>query len=253
MAMSHSFTQTKDKSFAALTLQNIVNFFSELTFEESTHTYKIGGIPVLSSVSALYHRFQEPFDALAASTHVAKKLGKKQEDILDEWKAKSKASCLRGTVVHNFAEKYMFDKNVIPSSLEEKAVKDFFDIQPDYIDPIGSEIKMYHKTFLFAGTCDALLYNNKTNKYIICDWKTNSSLFKNYKWKKLLSPFDNMLDTPFSLYQLQLSYYQLLLEQIPEIEVEKRCIVWILPDGTYQCFLCNDYRDELYKTLINAT
>ena len=52
---------------------------------------------------------------------------------------------------------------------------------------------MYHKKYKFAGTCDTLLYNTHTGKYILTDYKTNEDLFKNFAGERLLHCFSDLL------------------------------------------------------------
>jgi hypothetical protein len=46
---------------------------------------------------------------------------------------------------------------------------------PEWIVPVGVEIKMYHKVFRLPGTADILLFT-KNQEYIIVDYKTNKRL-----------------------------------------------------------------------------
>ena len=82
-------------------------------------------------------------------------------------------------------------------------------------------------------------------KSLIPTHNTNKDLFKNFKEKKLLKPFDNLLDNPFNKYQLQLSFYQILIEQIDFIKISSRKIIWIKPDGNYQLYDTEDYTEQL--------
>ena len=107
---------------------------------------------------------------------------------------------------------------------------------------------MYSEELGIAGTSDIILYNNKTGKFIIADYKTNEDLFKNFKGKKLLSPFNFLLENAYNKYQLQLSMYQLLFEQCG-FEVESRRIIWLKPDGTYINYKTEDLTQELLVEL----
>nr|DAK47305.1 MAG TPA: Exonuclease V [Caudoviricetes sp.] len=77
---------------------------------------------------------------------------------------------------------------------------------------------------------------------------TNQDLFKNYKGKRLLTPFDDLEDNPFNKYQLQLSLYQILFEQTG-FKIENRALIWVKEDGTYEIYRTNDYRDRLIEHL----
>ena len=107
---------------------------------------------------------------------------------------------------------------------------------------------MYSNSLGIAGTSDMVFYNTRTDKFKILDFKTNTDLFKNYKGKKMLKPFDNLLDNPYNKYQLQLSLYQILFEQTG-YEIESRALVWIKPNGTYEVYKTEDYTKQLLNVL----
>ena len=71
---------------------------------------------------------------------------------------------------------------------------------------------------------------------------------KNFKGKKMLSLFDDLLDMPLNHYQLQLSFYQILFEQIG-LKVEGRKIIWLKPDGEYDMYDTEDYTGILKEYL----
>ena len=229
----------------------VKKYFEGLEFNPDTHTYNSRG-RALSSVSSVVKRFSEPFDADKIAGFVARKRGITKEEVLAEWEAKKNFSCDQGTAVHLFGETYtegFVKPNEFRNGFEEAIVK-FWDSIPDYIQPFLFELQMYSETLGIAGTADIILYNTLTGKFIIADYKTNEDLFKNFKGKKLLNPFNDLLDNPYNKYQLQLSMYQLLFEQIG-FEVESRRIVWLKPDGTFEVFKTNDYTEVLKSELLN--
>lgn len=84
-------------------------------------------------------------------------------------------------------------------------------------------------------------------KNLIVTHNTNKDLFKNYKGKRLLKPFDFLLDSPFNKYQIQLSYYQLLFEQVG-YNVRSRKLIWLNPSGNYKLYGTNNYT-KILKSL----
>lgn len=229
--------------------QIIINSFKDLEFNEKEHVYSIQGEPLKGSVSSLIKEFYEPFDAEKQSKKTAKYRGITAEEVLAEWAATNKEAIDRGNRVHIFGELYPFNKTMKPSCPQEEAVVKFWNDLPEYIVPVGMEIKMYHKVFRFPGTADILLFNTRTQEYIIADYKTNKDLFKNFKEKKMLGMFSQFLDSPFNHYQIQLSFYQILLAQIG-INVYRRTIIWLRLDGTYQLYNTQDLTKELNKHLL---
>lgn len=228
----------------------ILNFFKELEFDEGRHLYTVNGGKINSSVSKIIKNFVKPFDTKGISTAVAKQRGISPEEVLREWKFISDTACNQGTRVHLFGEMYPFNRDLKPGDKFEEAIVKFWNDLPPHIVPVTMELRMYHKDYLFAGTGDILLYNILTGHYIIGDYKTNKDLFKNFKGQKMLGEFSDLLDMPLNHYQLQLSFYQILFEQIG-LKVESRKIIWLLPNGEYEMYDTKDYTPELKQYLKN--
>ena len=227
-------------------MQNkIKEYFKELQFDAQKHSYEVRGKP-LTSVSKTISKFVEKVDFDKIAGFIAKKRGITKAEVLAEWNAKKVASCNQGTSVHIFGENYFKGKE--PTNGFEQAIVKFWDNIPEYIEPFLFELQMFSETLGIAGTSDIILFNKRTGKFILADYKTNIDLFKNYKGKTLLPPFDNLLDSPYNKYQLQLSLYQLLFEQCG-YEIESRRIIWLKPNGLYENFKTEDLTQELLKEL----
>jgi hypothetical protein len=230
------------------TLTKIKEPFNKLTFEEEKHKYYVESKPIKISVSGLISNFYEHFNSKEIAPFSAAKEGVTEEEILKRWQDINLESRERGHRVHNFGELYQFNKNLKPSCPQEKAIVKFWEELPEHIIPVAAELRMYHFTYLFAGTADIILFDTKTQTYIIADYKTNKDLFKNYKGKTMIGPFSHFLDNPLNHYVIQLSYYQLLLEQLG-VKVSKRVVIWLQLDGTYTLFNTEDVTDILKTTL----
>ena len=227
-------------------MQNkIKEYFKELQFDAQKHSYEVRGKP-LTSVSKTISKYVEKVDFDKIAGFIAKKRGITKQEVLAEWEAKKIASCQQGTLVHTFGENYNGMQK--PTNGFEEAIVKFWDNIPDYIEPFLFELQMFSETLGIAGTSDIILFNRKTGKFILADYKTNEDLFKNYKGKTLLAPFEDLLDSPYNKYQLQLSMYQLLFEQCG-FEVESRRIIWLKPNGTYENFKTEDLTQKLLKEL----
>lgn len=226
----------------------INNFFKDLSFKEETHTYTVHGIPLKCSVSKLISDYGNKFNTQVMSEAVARKTSVPRESIVAKWDKEREDSIVKGNSLHYFAEEYLKDRTLKPITKQQELMVHFLTSLPPHIVILGSEIKMYHKRFLFGGTMDLPLYNTLTNKIIIADYKSNKDVHKNYKGQTLLMPFNHLLDTPLNKYQLQLSFYQILLQQITGIEVESRKVIWF-KDSSYEIYDCQDYTTELLKEL----
>jgi len=226
-------------------IQHVVSFFSDLQFDAEQHIYKHKERQ-LRSVSSVIKSFVVPFDADRIAGYVAKSRGCDKEDVLQEWEDKKNAACDKGNRVHEFGENYK--KGDSPTDGHEAAVVAFWDSVPPHIVPFTMELKMFSKKLGVAGTADIILYNTLTGKFTIADYKTNIDLFKNYRGKKMLMPFNDMLDSPYSKYEVQLSFYQLLFEQCG-FEVEDRIVIWLKPDGSFEKYRTSNLIDTI-KTIV---
>lgn len=231
-------------------LTKIQQPFSKLSFEEEKHRYYVDNQPIKISVSGLISQFYKHFNAKQVAPYSAAKMGISTEEVLAHWAAINQESRDRGHRVHAFGEVYQFNRNLKPSCPQEEAIVKFWQDVPEHILPLAAELRMYHFKHLFAGTADIILFDTKTQTYIIADYKTNKDLFKNYEGKTMIGPFSHLLDNPLNHYVIQLSYYQLLLEQVG-VKVSRRVIIWLGLDGNYQLFDTDDVTDIL-KTTLNS-
>lgn len=225
----------------------IIDYFKEIKFDEASHSYTVKG-KNLKPVSYVLKDFQEPFDEQKMAFLVAKKKGVSIKEVLDDWHKKRDDSCELGTNAHAFAENYVKTREGKPSNGYEKAMQTYLDKMPHYVVPLCTELQMYSEKWGIAGTADLMFYDSKKDNIILRDYKTNLDLFKNYKGKRLLAPFDDLEDNPFNKYQLQLSLYQILFEQTG-FKIENRALIWVKEDGTYEIYRTNDYRDRLIEHL----
>lgn len=230
-------------------LTKIQQPFSKLSFKEEKHRYYVDNQPIKISVSGLISEFYEHFNAKQVAPYSAAKMGLTTEEVLAHWAAINQESRDRGHRVHAFGEIYQFNRNLKPSCPQEEAIVKFWQDVPEHILPLAAELRMYHFEHLFAGTADIILFDTKTQTYIIADYKTNKDLFKNYQGKTMIGPFSHLLDMPLNHYVIQLSYYQLLLEQVG-VKVSRRVIIWLGLEGNYQLFDTDDVTDILKTTLI---
>lgn len=229
--------------------EQIRKAFGTLFFNEGAHTYALKE-QSLRSVSNCVKHYKQPFDTEKVAVAYAKKNKLDVEAVKRQWSEKSKASCDFGTAVHNFAEERFYGRQKESFNGHTDAVLKFWNEIPETILPVMAEAKVYSEPLKFAGTFDNLFYCTERDGVIITDYKTNEDLYKNFKNQRMLEPFDFLLDTPLHNYELQLSMYQIPLEDIG-LKVVNRFIIWLKPDGTYERIAAADYTDHLryYLTL----
>lgn len=231
-------------------ITDIKKYFKDLVFNEEKHLYTIDE-KLLPSVSELIKKFTIEFDEQAVSLDISNRTGIPQKKILAEWEAIRIEACDEGHRIHLFGELYPFNRTMTPSCKQEEAIVKFWNSLPEHIIPVFVELRMFHKELNFAGTSDILLYDTIKKTFIIADYKTNKDLFKNFKKKTLKYPFNNLLDSPFNKYQIQLSLYQILFEQTG-YKVSSRKIIWLLKTGDFLLYDTEDLTKPLKNYLMQS-
>ena len=262
----------------------ILKEFKDLTFIEEGHKYFLNGVQ-LPSVSEVTHRFcAYPFDSEAQAARYAETHGETAQYWMDKWKFKNLIATTTGTLIHSYGEslgwlmaghpeliteenkcKYIKEKNwLIPTRPKEEAVLKFYDELHPNLHFVLAETKVYtgknkELTNLkqdYCGTFDILFYykdpdDDSKSGLCIFDFKTNKELKKDYSrevGKMLLPPFADLYDESLSYYTLQLSCYQIPLEDIG-LKVIARRIIWLKDDGTYELIPLEDVTDRLREVL----
>ena len=263
--------------------KKIIESFKGLTFIEEGHRYFLGD-KEFTCVSNVTHRFQEHTDWTQKAYETSQRHFDDEnspyyhmtgEEISRAWKANSNKACTHGSERHEFGEScywYMtgqYDR-ILPAFKgrltedggfearypKEEATVKFWEDLPACFVPIAVENITYNKKLNYSGTFDMLFYydaeldgkSEDKSGFVIFDYKTNKDLYKNFQEKKLLPPFNELLDMPCSLYKLQLSLYQLNLEQLG-FKVIGRRLIWLLPDGTYDKIPLESYTKALSEEL----
>lgn len=223
----------------------------------------------MNSVSSVCHRFEPLVDWDTIRDRKAKKLGISSEELKRQWREKNITSTSNGTLTHLFAESYMYffmgQVDKIPSIIKDMQYEDGFLIpygekqmavakyyedlnKVDNMWAVMPETKVYIESgnnpfgmnLNVSGTFDALFAFRDSEgklKLSVRDWKTNASLLNSYNMSMgntLLYPFDSgeFINQPKSMYTIQLSLYQLGLQQLG-YEIGDRKLLWLTDSGEY--------------------
>lgn len=201
-----------------------------IIFNEEKHTYtnKETG-ELYSSVSSIISKYKEPFKATTFNTRsTEERLGLTHNEVIEYWKEINKKSIERGNYIHKEIEAYLLGNNYKVNYNEYTK-----EVPYQYLDKLLKkrakrhiEKLVYDHSNKIAGTPDLVFeYKNRLEVY---DWKTNTKdLHSNYKGKKLLSPYQYLLDCSYSIYLLQAHYYNKMLESIHNKKVTKNVLVHI--------------------------
>lgn len=268
--------------------EKILSTFNKLQFVEESHQYFLpdakGNLIEYDCVSNVTHKFvpHENWDLIAENYAI--KHDKPKEQVQEEWHYNNIRATNSGTGVHLYGEMWMElflghpdnicdiikpqyqDGYLLPHSPKEEAVAKFNEdlFRTPHMYPVLAETRVYtgvNKKVKklnnnYAGTFDILYYfkhptDDTKSGLLILDYKTNNDLYSKFNIdnnKTLLSPFDDMINQNLSLYTLQLSCYQIPLEDIG-MKVLGRRIIWVKPDGNYEKIPVPDVTNVLRNVL----
>jgi hypothetical protein len=159
------------------------------------------------NVSSIVSALSTKFDKDKISYYVARKEKKAQEDILDLWDIKRELAVNFGTAVHKAVELWIKYNELPKDKYLEKIVKEF----PLKREGLESEKIVYCDKLKVAGTIDIVKGKE------LYDIKTTPELYKSYG--NLLKPFDDLKDSPFNKYRIQLNTYRYLHKNINKVYI----------------------------------
>lgn len=222
--------------------------FSDLRFDGQRHLYFVKG-KNFPSVSKLVELHAPKFDADLWLPRSVDKYNRENPttpktiaQLRQEWRKTNEDACDLGHETHDFMEKFTGIQT--PKTPQQEAgVKFFKDYMGEY-DIVFREFRMRSLKYEYAGTEDLILQHKNTGKIVTADYKTNKDLFKAFRGVYLHAPFENMEMNPYNKIQIQLSYYQIMLEEVG-LEVEDRWLVYLKSDGTYRIFKLWNFTKEL--------
>lgn len=188
----------------------IINELSELAFEERTHKYLLNGI------------------SLPSVTKIMNTLSSNLYSGIDE-KVLARAAD-KGTAVHNAIDNYIrFGIDDISPELEGYYIAFKCWMNEHQVKPYGTEIKLYHKALMYAGTADMVAEVDGVDTLI--DFKTTTKISE-------------------MLAGVQLSAYEKAFQsQDNGFEVRNRIIVHLSNDGKYKVISFNN-TDECWRVFM---
>lgn len=195
----------------------------KVSFREADHVYIVDGTPLDSVTTFVKNCFPE-FDSEFHAKRKAEALGITKEAFLEMWDKKGRESREQGTAMHKKIESFYLGKEP-PTDETFELFKIFAD--KITLKPYRTEWAVYDWEQKIAGTIDFVDYQN--GEYIIYDWKRSDKVIaknglpiKNSQYgEKALPPIENLDDSPYYHYALQLSLYKYILEKNYGITVSK--------------------------------
>lgn len=189
-------------------------------------------------------------------------MGKKKE-ILLEWQEKREKSCVRGSAFHLEQENAHLGGNT-------RELKKFGFQQQDFKTDTSNKIEfgtrgVYPELLLsrispdgklrIAGQADLVIIDG-TDVYVL-DYKTSKEIkqksyydVKKRRSTKLKYPLNNIDDSNFWHYSLQLSTYAWMIQKIdPRFEIKKLLLIHYDHDGQYSEYECEYLKNDVERML----
>tara|TARA_B110000971_G_C19859314_1_gene430894 strand:+ start:9 stop:863 length:855 start_codon:yes stop_codon:yes gene_type:complete len=148
---------------------------------------------------------------------------------------------------HQETQKENINTTQIPN-IEWSYFMNFIRDFPDF-KPYRTEWIIFHEDIKLAGSID-MVYENSDGTVSIYDWKRSKEISKNNKWNKfaIVKEIDDIPDTNFWHYSLQLNAYKAILEQKYNKQVRDLFLVRLHPDAdNYELIKVPDLSDEINK------
>ena len=204
-------------------------FDNNITLERDTHIYKLASNPDLNFTSAttFVGQFFEEFKAKEIAARLVAKSPKYRgmtiEDVLQLWKDAAD----HGTIVHEEIENNILNKTPVTERKSIHGINWLNKFKMTSRFEVYPEVIVYSEELKLCGTIDLLVLDKEKNIYNIMDWKTSKSIStKSYGNKKGIKPAtEDLEDTKFNLYALQLSLYRYLLEEYYGLKIGQHLIL----------------------------
>lgn len=187
----------------------------------------------------------------------------KRQDILESYKKSAEESCARGTEIHAQMENLFYEKD--NNHIKKYAGGGKFDVKKgDYRLDVDRAIYpeflisyAFDEYLKVSGQLDCLILDG--NDVTIIDWKSNRKIDKesyydrNTKKRQMMKfPLDNIQDTNFWHYSLQLSTYAYLLQKInPKYKIKKLALIHFDHDGNETEYEVDYLKEDVARMLLH--
>jgi len=221
-----------------------------ITFDEESHTYTIDGSREgWISCTQFIHGFYEEFNADVTIKKMmsspkwkdSKYFGMKAEDIKAQWSASANEASTAGTRMHLDIEHFNnaepignlkgddWEPNQSPE-WEYFLKYDQWRVKKGFI-PYRTEWLVFKEDIKLAGSID-MIYKKPDGTLAIYDWKRAKEIRMENPFQKMLSPIDNLPDTNYWHYSLQLNIYRRILEELYDVVVSELALVVLHPNNS---------------------
>ena len=211
-------------------------------YNDNNHFYL--GSRQLIGTTRIISNFFPTFDAEYWAGIKAPLMGKTPQQLLEEWDSKGKESSEAGTKLHQRIDDYYHHKEVQTDDKDYNLFKLFADAYK--LNPYRNEWAIYDEDSGIVGVVDMLDYSN--GEYILYDWKRSEKIIeggqpitKNKFDEYGLKPIEDVPNTDYWHYALQLSFYRYILEKNYGIKVKESRLVVLHPTLNLPIVLTTPY------------
>ena len=220
-------------------------------YTDNNHFYL--GSQKLIGTTRIISNFFPTFDAEYWAGIKAPLMGKTPQQLLDEWDRKGKESAEAGTKLHQRIDDYYHHKEIQTDDKDYALFKLFANAYK--LNPYRSEWAIYDEDSGIVGVVDMLDCSN--GEYILYDWKRSEKVVeggqpiaKNKFDEHGLKPIENVPNTDYWHYALQLSFYRYILEKNYGIRIKESRLVVLHPTLNLPVVLTTPYMiDEVNKII----
>jgi ATP-dependent exoDNAse (exonuclease V) beta subunit len=220
---------------------------ADISFDEGPHIYTINGDSSFTSVTTWVHGHFDKFDADKVIQNMMrsrnwcnnKYYGMTANEIKKEWDKNRDEAALAGTNMHFdiecFYNNCYKDTN---NSCEFDFFMNFHNSIGSKMTPYRTEWMVYHEEYRLAGSID-MVFENPDGTLQIYDWKRCKEIKKINAWNKFSTTpeLEDLPDTNFWHYTLQLNTYKTILEEKYGKKVTDMYLVCLHPNNSNNNFL----------------
>ena len=230
-----------------------------ITFDPIPHTYTIDGDPSVkyTSVTTWNHSHFEEFDADAIIDSMmrskkwteSKYYGQTADEIKAGWDKNRDEAAAAGTAMHYDIECYYNQCPRENTSTEYEYFKQFLEDYP-HLEPYRTEWTIFHEELRLSGSIDMVFRNKKDGTFSIYDWKRCREIKKADRKCSKNPVIENIPDTNYWHYCLQLNTYKAILESKYDMKIFDMFLVCLHPENknkSYQRILVINMESDIKK------
>jgi ATP-dependent exoDNAse (exonuclease V) beta subunit len=240
-----------------------LNKFSHIKYYDEPHKY-FADNREFTSATTFIGKFKNKFDTENMAQTYADKRGLVVEDVINEWDLKRDISTVKGSMVHNYAENFWYNKvfpydasisikkfgtDIIKEKFEKCVTifEKFYNDAKTNLIPVKMEFVVADEDYGIAGMVDCLFYNKKSGMLEIYDYKTNKEIKLKSTYKEnFKSPISHLDVCEINTYSLQLHLYKHIIEKNTNLKIGNLYLVWINEvNDTYKVIPCKELQADL--------